>query len=147
MRVWVGADGCPVVDLTVRLAREAGLPVTLVCDAAHEMARYPDTETLTVPTGADSADWALLGRVAAGDVVVTQDYGLAALCLAKGARPIRQDGVCYTEHNIDALLEQRHWAGRIRRSGGRLKGPKRRTRDQDEYFSAALRRLLEQETT
>jgi uncharacterized protein YaiI (UPF0178 family) len=143
MRVWIDADGCPVMDLAVRLAREAGLLVTLVCDAAHEMTRYPDTEILTVPTGADSADWALLGRVAAGDVVVTQDYGLAALCLAKGARPIRQDGVRYTEHNIDALLEQRHWAGRIRRSGGRLKGPKRRTQDQDEHFSAAFRRLLE----
>ena len=146
MRVWVDADGCPVVDLAVCLAREAGLPVTLVCDAAHEMRRHPDTEILTVSTGADSADWALLGRVAAGDVVVTQDYGLAALCLAKGARPIRQDGVCYSEDNIGALLEQRHWAGRIRRGGGRVKGPKRRTKEQDESFSAALRRLLEQET-
>lgn len=97
-----------------------------------------ERETLTVSKGADSVDFALVNRVEPGDIAVTQDYGLAAMCLAKRALPLSQDGLLYTEENIGALLQSRYAAQKIRRSGGRLKGPKKRTSEQDAAFERTL---------
>ena len=141
MRVLIDGDGCPGVDLTVHIAAESGAACLILCDTAHEI-RRPGAETIVVSKGADSVDFVLVNLLTPGDVVVTQDYGLAALCLARGARVLRQDGMAYTDENIDGLLLARCTAGKIRRSGGRLKGPKKRTRDQDAAFADALRRML-----
>lgn len=141
MRLWIDADACPVTAIAIRLANAAQIPVTLVCDDAHAMQR-DGAETLTVSRGADSADFALLNRVTPGDIVVTQDYGLAAMCLARGAAVLHQDGYAYDEHNIDALLSMRHIAKKIRRSGGRTRGPAKRTAAQDDRFEQALKALL-----
>jgi len=77
-----------------------------------------------------------------GDIAITQDYGLAAMCLARGAVPISQDGMIYSDSNIDALLMQRHTAKKIRKAGGRLKGPGKRTKEQDIAFEQNLIKLL-----
>ena len=142
MKLLIDADGCPVVDLTVRLAREFGVKCLILCDTAHVFQKE-GAETLTVSEGADSVDFALVNRVEPGDIAVTQDYGLAAMCLAKRALPLSQDGLLYTEENIGALLQSRYAAQKIRRSGGRLKGPKKRTSEQDAAFERTLRRLLQ----
>lgn len=142
MKLLIDADGCPVVDLTVRLAREFGVKCLILCDTAHVFQKE-GAETLTVSKGADSVDFALVNRVEPGDIAVTQDYGLAAMCLAKRALPLSQDGLLYTEENIGALLQSRYAAKKIRRSGGRLKGPKKRTSEQDAAFERTLRRLLQ----
>lgn len=141
MKLLIDADGCPVTDLAIRLARQYHVPCILFCDTAHELDR-PDAQTVTVSKGADSADLALVSRVQPGDIVVTQDYGLAALCLSRRAIPIHQDGLVYTEENIDSLLFFRAAAQKVRRSGGRLRGPSRRTGEQDRAFAEALERLL-----
>ncbi len=86
-------------------------------------------------------DFALVNLAEAGDLVITQDYGLAAMCLARGAAVLNQDGMEYTSDNIDALLSARHTAKRIRNAGGRLKGPRSRTAEQNKTFEAALRAL------
>ena len=75
--------------------------------------------------------------------MVTQDYGLAAMCLSRGAHPIRQDGLWYREENIDALLTVRYTAGEIRRSGGRTKGPKKRGAKEDLIFAESMEKLLQ----
>ena len=142
MKLLIDADGCPVVDLTVRLAREFGVKCLILCDTAHVFQKE-GAETLTVSKGADSVDFALVNRVEPGDIAVTQDYGLAAMCLATRALPLSQDGLLYTEENIGALLQSRYAAQKIRRSGGRLKGPKKRTSEQDAAFERTLRRLLQ----
>ncbi|MCI8554299.1 MAG: YaiI/YqxD family protein [Clostridiales bacterium] len=142
MRILVDADGCPVVELTIQTAARFGVPVLLLCDTAHILERE-GAETVTVSQGANSVDFALVNRVQAGELVVTQDYGLAAMCLARGARVLRQDGLEYTPDNIDALLLARHTAQKQRRAGGRLKGPARRTAEEDAAFERALIRLLE----
>lgn len=142
MKLLIDADGCPVVDLTVRLAREFGVKCLILCDTAHVFQKE-GAETLTVSKGADSVDFALVNRVEPGDIAVTQDYGLAAMCLAKRALPLSQDGLLYTEENIGALLQSRYAAQKIRRSGGRLKGPKKRTSEQDAAFERTLRRMLQ----
>lgn len=142
MKLLIDADACPVTDIALSLCREHTVPCLLVCDTAHEIHRS-GAETLVIDKGADSADFALANRVASGDIVITQDYGLASMCLAKGARVLHQDGWEYTAYNIDALLLQRHEARKYRASGGRTKGPKKRTAAQDQAFSAALQKLLQ----
>lgn len=142
LRVLIDADGCPVVDHAIRIAQRFGIPVLLLCDTAHAFSR-PGARTVTVSKGADSVDFALVNLLQPGDAVVTQDYGLAAMCLARGAFPIHQDGKRYTAENIDALLLTRHTAKQIRRAGGRLKGPSKRTEEQDRAFEKAFTQLLE----
>jgi len=144
MKVFVDADACPVVDITVKLCKSAGIDCVLLCDTAHEM-RREGAQTLVFDKGADSVDFALVNRVSPGDLVVTQDYGLASMCLAKRAKVLHQDGWQYTEDNIGALLFQRSESKRYRASGGRIKGPSKRTRQQDQQFEAALQSLLQQE--
>lgn len=142
MKVLIDADACPVVDIAVTLCRQYKKECLLLCDTAHEM-RREGAETLVFDKGTDSVDFALVNRVAAGDVVITQDYGLASMCLARGARVLHQDGWEYTRYNIDALLFQRHAAKEFRAAGGRTKGPSKRKHAQDAAFSAALEQILE----
>ncbi|MDO5152397.1 MAG: YaiI/YqxD family protein [Eubacteriales bacterium] len=141
MNVLIDADGCPVVDIAIRLCGTYGLPCLLLCDTAHEFHRE-GAQTLVVGKGADSVDYALVNRVRAGDIVVTQDYGLASMCLARGAQVLHQDGWAYTPDNIDALLLLRHNSRKLRASGSRVKGPKKRTQAQNAAFEAALRQML-----
>ena len=143
LRVFVDADACPVVDITVKLCQKADVACILLCDTAHEM-RRDGAQTLVFDKGADSVDFALVNRVSAGDLVVTQDYGLASMCLAKQAIVLHQDGWQYTGDNIGALLFQRSEARKYRASGGRVKGPAKRTKEQDKHFAQALSGLLQQ---
>lgn len=113
MKVLIDADACPVVDIAIKLCVQYGVDCTLFCDTAHQMQRDGAT-TLVFDKGADSVDFALVNRVNPGDIVVTQDYGLASMCLAKQARILHQDGWEYTQYNIDALLFQRHTAKEYR---------------------------------
>ena len=142
-QILVDADGCPVVDETIVLAKRYGLEVTLITDTAHVMNREGAT-TITVEKGSDSADFRLVNLVSKGDIVITQDYGLAAMVLSKGGHILNQNGSRYTNENIDGLLMSRHIGKKIRRAGGRTKGPSKRTKEQDERFIAALEVLLRQ---
>ena len=141
MTVFIDADGCPVVGITIKTAKKAGADCIIVCDTAHEFKR-DGVKTITVSKGNDSVDFALVNMIQKGSIVITQDYGLAAMCLARSAVPICQDGMVYTDNNIDSLLMQRHIAKKIRMSGGRLKGPSKRTPDQDAAFEKTLVKLL-----
>lgn len=141
MRILIDADGCPVVDLTVKVAREHQLECLILCDTSHHFEK-PGAITLTFSKGADSVDFALVNLLLPGDVVITQDYGLAAMCLARKARVLSQDGMEYTNDNIDSLLLARHTAKKIRNGGGRLKGMPRRKPEQDEAFDRALRGIV-----
>ena len=143
MKVLIDADACPVVNIAVSLCRQYGTECILLCDTAHEMHRE-GAQTLVFDKGADSVDFALVNRVQSGDIVITQDYGLASMCLAKGARVLHQDGWEYTEYNISGLMEQRHASKKFRMAGGRTKGPSKRTSAQDEAFARALGTLLQQ---
>ena len=143
MKILVDADACPVVDLTVREAKARNIPVTLITDTAHVLNRT-DAEVITVEKGSDSADFKLVNLVQKGDLVVTQDYGLAAMVLAKGGRAFNQNGMIYSERNMDTLLFTRHIAKKVRMAGGRTKGPHKRTKEQDEDFLRTLQRMLEE---
>ncbi|MDL2264463.1 YaiI/YqxD family protein [Synergistaceae bacterium OttesenSCG-928-I11] len=141
MTILIDADGCPVVDIAVRVAAEQKIDCVILCDTSHVFEKA-GARAITVSKGSDSVDFALVNMVKPGDIVVTQDYGLAAMCLARLAVPIDQNGMAYTDDNIDALLNKRHISKKIRMSGGRLKGPPKRTAEQDAAFEKALRELM-----
>lgn len=141
MRILIDADGCPVVRIAVDCAKRHGLEAIIVCDCAHQF-DIPGVQIITVTKGADSADFRIVNLISAGDIAITQDYGLAAMCLARKAKVLNQNGLIYDDSNIDSLLLARHTARKIRNSGGRLKGPSKRTKEQDQAFLQALESLI-----
>jgi len=141
MRVLVDADACPVKEIIVRLAKQRDIPVIMLIDTSHQLNDGYST-VITVDKAADSVDFALIGLLTRDDIVVTQDYGLAAMVLGKGARAINQNGMTFTNDNIDKLLMERHIGAKTRRSGGKTKGPAKRTKEDNERFEAALVKIL-----
>ena len=142
MQILVDADACPVKQIIVRLAKKYNIPVTMLIDTSHELSDDYRT-VITVDKQADSVDFALMRLLTRDDIVVTQDFGLAAMVIGKGARAINQNGLIFTNDNIDRLLLERHIGQKIRRSGGRTKGPSKRTKDDDVRFESAFDSLLQ----
>ena len=142
MRILIDADGCPVVDIAVRTARQNQVECLIICDTSHVFEK-DGAVTVTVSKGPDSVDFALVNMIKDGDIVITQDYGLAAMCLARKGTAVSQNGMIYDDSNMDALLFARYTAKKIRNSGGRLKGPAKRTADQDRQFESVLLGLIE----
>ena len=143
MRILVDADACPVVKLIEQTAKRYELEVVLFCDTNHVL--YSEYSTVrTIGAGADAVDFALTAECRKGDIVVTQDYGVAAMILSKGAYGLHQSGMRYTNENIDRLLAERHMAKKARMSRAKhhMKGPKKRTQEDDARFLSALETLL-----
>ncbi len=143
MKIYVDADACPVVRETEQVALRHQIPVVLLCDTNHVMTTN-SSEVVVIGAGADAVDFALVNRCHRGDIVVTQDYGVAAMALGKGARPIHQSGMWYTNDNIEGLLAERHMHKEARRASSKnhLKGPKKRTPEDDRRYVDALERLI-----
>ncbi len=141
MRLFIDGDGCPVIDIALNLAQKHQIPLTIVCDEAHFFQK-PYGQILQVSKGRDSVDFALVNALKKGDLVITQDYGLAAMALAKKAYVLHQDGFFYTEENIESLLMSRHMNQKILSQGGRIKGPKKRNQKQNLTFSMVLEEFL-----
>ena len=144
MRILVDADACPVVRIVEQTAERYKIPVVLLCDTNHVL-QSSYSEIKVIGAGADAVDFALVNQCGKGDIVVTQDYGVAAMILGKGAHGIHQSGKWYTNENIDQMLMERHLAKKARMGKGKhhLKGPAKRTEDDDERFQESLCKLIE----
>ncbi len=148
MRILVDADACPVKRIVVRLAKTKQVPVIMVADTSHDL-EDGYSEIVIVDKARDSADIKLANLLQKGDVVITQDYGVAAMALGKGAAALDQNGRIYNEENMDRLLFERYLGQKNRCVGGAshramgMKGPKRRTAEEDASFEKSLCRLLE----
>ena len=137
MRILVDADSCPVVSIVEKTAKKYEISVILLCDTNHVL--YSDySEVITVGAGADAVDFKLVSLCQKGDIVVTQDYGVAAMILGKGAYGIHQSGKWYTNENIDQMLMERHLA----KKKHHLKGPAKRTEEDDQRFKVSLEKLI-----
>ncbi|MDR1689196.1 MAG: YaiI/YqxD family protein [Clostridiales bacterium] len=141
MQILVDADACPVKQIVVRLAKQRNIPVTMLIDTSHELSDGY-SKVITVDKAADSVDYALMGLLNRSDIVVTQDFGLAAMVIGKGARAINQNGLVFTDNNMDRLLMERFIGQKVRRGGGRTKGPAKRTADDNKRFEKAFEQLL-----
>ena len=141
MQILVDADACPVKQIIVRLAKQKNISVTMLIDTSHEL-NDGYSKIITVDKQADSVDYALMGLLTREDIVVTQDFGLAAMVIGKGAKAVSQNGLVFTNANMDKLLMERHIGQKIRRGGGRTKGPSKRTKEDDAKFEAAFEKLI-----
>jgi uncharacterized protein YaiI (UPF0178 family) len=144
LRILVDADACPVKDLIIRVGREKDIAVVMFMDTSHAWKNEDNVEMITVDKARDGVDIALINMTGKNDIVVTQDYGVAALALGKGARALNQNGMIFSSDNMDKLLFERHLGQKVRRAGGRTKGTRKRTYQDDEKFERALRQLIEQ---
>lgn len=143
MKIFVDADACPVIDIVEDIATKYNIPVTLLCDTNHVLiSDY--SEVVVVGAGADAVDYKLISICHRGDIVVTQDYGVAAMALGKGAFAIHQSGKWYTNENIDQMLMERHLNKKARRASSRnhIKGPRKRTDEDDQRFAESFEKLL-----
>lgn len=144
MKIYVDADACPVVKQTEKIAKKYNVPVVLICDTNHILnSDYSDV--IIADAGADSVDIVLVNKCSKGDIVVSQDYGVAAMALGKGAYAIHQSGKWYTNENIDSMLMQRHIFKAMRRSKSKvhIKGPKKRTEEDNERYEQSLEKLVD----
>lgn len=137
MKIIIDADACPVTDITVTTAKKHKIECIIVCDNTHFIQKS-DAETIIVDKGADSADCRIANLAQKGDIVITQDYGLAALVLGKGGKALNQNGLIYTDSNIENLLFTRYIGKKERMAGNRTKGPKKRTLQNDKDFLKSL---------
>ena len=132
MQIFVDADACPVVGIVENVAEKYNIPVTLLC------------EVIVVCAGADAVDYKLISICHRGDIVVSQDYGVAAMALGKGAYAIHQSGKWYTDDNIDQMLMERHLNKKARRSSykNHVKGTRKRTEEDDIRFAQSFERMV-----
>lgn len=139
-KICIDADGCPVVREAIQIAKEFQLEVIIFCDTSHRIV-IEGIKTVMVSKGADAVDFVLVNQIQKGDISITQDYGLAAMVLARGGYVMNQNGLQYTSENIDQLLYSRHINKKIRQAGGRTKGPKKRSKEENEKFIRNFREL------
>jgi uncharacterized protein YaiI (UPF0178 family) len=144
VKILVDADACPVKEIIVRESKRRNIPVTMLIDTSHELNDGYST-VITVDQGHDSADIRLVNLIQPGDIVVTQDYGVAAMSLGKSAKALNQNGLIYSADNIDRLLFERALGQKIRLAGGKFGKNRRRTKADDEAFRTAFLHLLDEE--
>lgn len=143
MKIIVDADACPVKEQIVEIAKRYKLNVVMVCDTSHVI-KSGYAEVVVVDKGRDSADIVLVNFAKKNDIVITQDYGVAAMALAKGSKALGNSGIIYTDFNIDAMLAQRHMSKENRRKGGKFPKHKKRTTHSNHNFSQSFEKLIEE---
>ncbi|NQX44553.1 YaiI/YqxD family protein [Paenibacillus tritici] len=141
-KIVVDGDACPVKTEIIAVARSFGLPVLMVSSYDHVLRAEEGVTVVQVDRGADSADLYIANHIAAGDVVITQDYGLAALALGKRCKVLSNRGQEYEDSKMDFMLEGRHARAVERRRGHYSKGPKAITAEEKTFFQHKLTKLL-----
>ena len=142
-KIFVDADACPVVRIVEKLAKKYEISCTLLCDTNHILhSEYSDV--IVVGAGVDAVDFKLISLLHKNDICVSQDYGVAAMALGKGAYAIHQSGKWYTNENIDQMLMERHLNKKARRASGKnhLKGSRKRTAEDDEHFRESFEKMI-----
>lgn len=142
MKIFVDGDGCPVVNLTIEIAKSFEIDIVVVKNYCHEINNEYAT-IITVDKSRDSADYYIANNVNKGDIVVTQDYGLAAMAIAKNAVCINQNGLIITSDNINQLLGRRHFNQELRRKHNKYTKFKKRSPESDLYFEKNIKFLIQ----
>ena len=142
MRIIIDGDACPSISKIENLAKEYAIEVNIFVDINHFI-ESDYSKVIVVDSGFQSVDMYVINQAKAGDIIVSQDYGVAAICLSKKCSVINPKGYIYNESNIERMLEERHLSQKIRRSGGRTSNPKKRTKEDDLRLQCNLQKLIE----
>ncbi len=141
MKIIIDGDACPGISLIEKVAKSHEVPITIYCDINHFI-QSDYSEVKIVDSGFQSVDMYVMNETKQGDIIVSQDYGVAAICLSKKAKVISPKGFIYDEKNIDRLLEERHISQKIRKSGGKTPNQKKRTENDDLRLEKNLIKLI-----
>ncbi|AQR93188.1 YaiI/YqxD family protein [Clostridium saccharoperbutylacetonicum] len=141
MKIIIDGDACPGISIIEKVARTYEVPVIIYCDINHFI-QSDYSEVKIVDSGFQSVDMYVMNETKQGDIIVSQDYGVAAICLSKKAKVINPKGYIYDEQNIDRLLEERHISQKIRKGGGKTSNPKKRTEDDNLRLEKNLIRII-----
>ena len=142
MRIIVDGDACPGISIIENIAKSYNLDLIVYCDINHYIA-LDYGEVKIVDSGFQSVDMYVVNTCIKNDIIISQDYGVAAICLGKGAFVINPKGYNYTDKNIDRLLEEKHISQKIRKAGGRTNNPKKRTKEDDIRLKTTLEKIIE----
>jgi uncharacterized protein len=147
MKIYVDADACPVKQIVIDLARKYQLNVVFIFSISHSGNLKLDKESknielVMVDNVSQAADMAIINRVNSEDIVITGDFGLASIVLSKKAAALSHSGNLFDENNIDKLLFERYLSAAIRKSGGRLKGPSKREKQENDKFKTMLESVI-----
>ena len=142
MKIIIDGDACPGISIISKIAKNYNLELIVYCDIHHYI-NLDYGVVKVVDSGFQSVDMYVVNECKSDDVVISQDYGVAAICLGKKAHLINPKGYYYTEENIDRMLEERHMSQKIRRAGGRTSNPKKRTKEDDLRLERNLIKLIE----
>ena len=145
MRIIIDGDACPVKEIIIEEAMAVPIPVLIISSySPYTYREFPDqVQHIYVESSAEATDFKILELATSSDIVVTQDYGLASLLLAKQSRILHHRGFEYTHHNIQSLLSRRYLNTKIRQKGGRTKGPSSLTNDEKERFRQLLQSCVD----
>lgn len=143
MKILIDADACPktVLQICLKYGRQYGVPVWTVASFNHEIV---SDHHIVVGNSSQETDLKVMNISQRGDIIITQDIGLAALVLGKGTRAINPSGKEYRPELMDNLLEERELKAKYRRAGGRTKGPSKRTLQEDQQFEETLLKILQE---
>ena len=141
MKILVDADACPksVLQICMKVGRKYGISVWSVASFNHNI---ESDHHVVVGNGSQETDIKIINMTDEGDIVVTQDWGLAAVALGKRAKCLSPSGREFRSDKIEFLLEEREVKNKFRRGGGRTKGPKKRTIEDDRRFENCLEHSL-----
>lgn len=144
MKVIIDADACPVKDIVIEQTKLKDIGVVLVSSLAHFSSKElaPHVDAVYVDAGPDAADYKIVQLAEDGDIVVTQDYGLASLLLPKGCIVLHHTGFEYNDMNMNHLLGTRHVSSMIRKGGGRTKGPKPLSQENKDAFLKVFQKII-----
>lgn len=142
MKILVDADACPksVLQICTRMSQQYVVPVWTVASYNHNIV---SDNHVVVGAAAQETDIKIINLTESGDIIITQDWGLAAVILGKEAYCLNPAGWEYCPDKIEFLLEEREVKAKIRRNGGRTKGLKKRTGEDDRKFATGLQRIFD----
>lgn len=141
MKIIIDGDACPSIPFIENKAKEFKVDVVIFCDIDHFIqSEYSDVKV--VDSGFQSVDMYIANEVQKSDIVITQDYGVAAICLLKAKGILNPSGYIYTEENIDKLLQDRHRNQKIRKGGGRTLNPRKRTKEDEKRLIDNLEKII-----
>ena len=141
MKIIIDGDACPSIPFIENKAKEFKVDVVIFCDIDHFIqSEYSDVKV--VDSGFQSVDMYIANEVQKSDIVITQDYGVAAMCLLKAKGILNPSGYIYTEENIDKLLQDRHRNQKIRKGGGRTLNPRKRTKEDEKRLIDNLEKII-----
>ncbi|SFU36180.1 hypothetical protein SAMN04487886_101217 [Clostridium sp. DSM 8431] len=141
MKIIIDGDACPSIPIIENIAKKYEVNVLIFCDFNHYInSNY--SEVRIVDSGFQSVDMHVVNNTEKDDIVISQDYGVAAMCLPKKAYVLNPKGYVYFEENIDRLLEERHLSQKIRRGGGKTPSPKKRSKDDEKRLESNLERII-----